>query len=269
MPGRQPPQTEEGQFVSHLVLTVDRRQAHRNQVVLPDLAEQSLDVFQKTGEDQQLDLIRLTSSQADFMTLFLADTLEEIDQFQRSLLHSSLGPYFQREYSFLSVTELSFYRSTEDKIKSTMEDKDLEPGTDAYQQKQKELEKRFKKYERMRLHPDLPDDMDYVTFYPMEKRRNPRQNWYQLPAQERGKMMQAHGAKGRKYAGQIKQIITSCVGLDEWEWGVTLYGHDAKDFKRLIYDMRFDEVSAVYSEFGPFFTGFRIEPHSLPAYLSD
>lgn len=269
MPGRQPPNTEEGKFVSHLVFTLDRTQANNNQVSLPKLAEESLEVFENISKNQQFDLIRLTSSQADFMTLFLAETLEEIDQFQRSLLHSPLGLYLQREYSFLSVTELSFYRSTEDKIQSTMQEKDLEPGTDAYQQKEKELEKRFKKYEKMRLEPELPEEMNYVTFYPMEKRRNPQQNWYQLPMEERGKMMQAHGAKGRKYAGQIKQIITSCVGLDEWEWGVTLYGHDAKDFKRLIYDMRFDEVSAVYSKFGPFFTGFRIKPQSIPSYLTD
>ena len=267
MPGRQPPETEEGSYVSHLVLSVDRLAARRDGAELTELAEQSTQAFRPNSDDQQTDLGRLVSSQGDFMTLMFADTLEEVESFQAGVLNSPLGAYLEREYTFLSVTDLSFYRSTEEKIADTMEDKDLEPGTEEYKQKEKELEKRFKKYEEMRLHPDIPEDKDYMTFYPMEKRRNVDQNWYQLPAEERGKMMQAHGAKGRKYAGDIKQIITSCVGLDEWEWGVTLYGHDAKDFKRLIYDMRFDEVSAVYSEFGPFYTGFRIDPGNLPDYL--
>jgi len=268
MPGRQPPETEEGQFVSHLIFTVDRLAAKRDDVDLAEKAEQSLDPVNTIDDHQQVDLIRVTSSEADFMTVMFADTVEELEAFQRRLQQSPLGPYLERHETFLSVTELSFYRSTEEKIESQMKEKDLEPGTDEYKQKEKELEKRFKKYEEMRLHPDLPEDKDYVTFYPMEKRRNVDQNWYQLPSEERGKMMQAHGAKGRKYAGDIKQIITSCVGLDEWEWGVTLYGHDARDFKRLIYDMRFDEVSAVYSEFGPFYTGFRIDPDEWPEYLS-
>jgi peroxiredoxin len=266
MPGRQPPNTEEGWFVSHLILSVDRLAAQRDGVNLADRAEDLSDVFEP-AENQQIDLGRVVSSEGDLMTVMFAETLEAVESFQREVLHSPLGTYLEREYTFLSVTELSFYRSTEEKVSDHMEDTDLEPGTEAYKEKEKELEKRFQKYEDMRLHPEIPNK-DYLTFYPMEKRRNVEQNWYQLPAEERSDMMQAHGAKGRKYAGDIKQIITSCVGLDEWEWGVTLYGDDPKDFKRLIYDMRFDEVSAVYSEFGPFYTGFRIDPEELPEYLS-
>lgn len=266
MPGRQPPNTEEGWFVSHLVLSIDRLAAERDSVNLEKRAEKSNHIFEPSGEDQQVDLARIVSSDGDLMTLMFAETLEEVEEFQRSVLDSPLGRYMEREYTFLSVTELSFYRSTEEKVADHMEDTDLEPGTDAYEEKQQELKKRFQKYEDMRLHPEIPDK-DYLTFYPMEKRRNLEQNWYQLPADQRSKLMQAHGATGRKYAGDIKQIITSCVGLDEWEWGVTLYGDDARDFKRLIYEMRFDEVSAVFSDFGPFYTGMRIQPSDLPHFV--
>ena len=267
MPGRKPPQTEEGWFVSHLVLSINRRDASQDNADLSSLAEQSASVLEPASEKQQIDLGRIVSSKGDLMTMMFTETMEEVEAFQRDLLNSSLGPYLEREYTFLSVTELSFYRSTEEKVEDYLDDENVEPGTETYQQREQELKQRFKKYEDMRLHPKIPD-MDYLTFYPMKKRRNVKQNWYQLPADKRGKLMQAHGATGRKYAGDIKQIITSCVGLDEWEWGVTLYGDDARDFKRLIYEMRFDEVSAVYSDFGPFYTGLRIDPEALPDYVS-
>jgi len=266
MPGRQPPETEEGWFVSHLILRLNRENAVSNENQFSDLSERMTEIFRENNSSQQKDLVRLTSSRADFMTVMFSETLEGLETFQRNLLHGSVGRFLERVYTFLSVTELSFYRSTEEKVTDHMEETDLEAGTDEYRAKKRELHERFEKYEDMRLHPEIPDKA-YCTFYPMEKRREPDQNWYQLPARERSKLMQAHGATGRKYAGDIKQIITSCVGLDDWEWGVTLYSDDAREFKRLIYEMRFDEVSAVYSDFGPFYTGFRIEPENLPTYL--
>jgi hydrogen peroxide-dependent heme synthase len=107
-----------------------------------------------------------------------------------------------------------------------------------------------------RLHPKLPPEgKTSLCFYPMSKRREPGQNWYSLPYDERKELMYGHGAKGREYAGRILQVITGSTGIDDWEWGVTLFAADPVDLKQCVYEMRFDPASAVYAEFGPFVTG--------------
>ena len=118
-----------------------------------------------------------------------------------------------------------------------------------------------------RLYPELPADMPVVCFYPMSKKRHPGENWYELPLDERSRLMQAHGVTGRRYAGRVQQIITGAIGLDAWEWGVTLFARDALDIKKLVTDMRFDEVSARYAEFGPFYVGERATPDAWLATL--
>jgi chlorite dismutase len=111
-----------------------------------------------------------------------------------------------------------------------------------------------------RLYPELPREMPYVCFYPMSKRRDAGQNWYGLTLDERSRLMHAHGITGRRYAGRVQQVITGAIGLDAWEWGVTLFAADPLEFKRLVTDMRFDEVSAKYAEFGEFYVGKVVEP---------
>ena len=108
----------------------------------------------------------------------------------------------------------------------------------------------------MRLYPDLPpDDKSAWCFYPMTKRRQAEQNWYRLPYDERKELMYEHGASGRKFAGRIVQLITASTGLDDWEWGVTLFGVKLDDLKDTVYTMRYDTASALYADFGPFYTG--------------
>ena len=107
-----------------------------------------------------------------------------------------------------------------------------------------------------RLHPQLPPEGNTaLCFYPMSKRREVGQNWYSLPFDERKELMYGHGKKGREYAGRILQVITGSTGLDDWEWGVTLFAADPVDLKQCVYEMRFDPASAVYAEFGSFITG--------------
>jgi chlorite dismutase len=110
-----------------------------------------------------------------------------------------------------------------------------------------------------RIFPTQPADLPYVCFYPMSKRRAPGQNWYALSVEERSRLMMAHGMTGRGYAGRIVQVISGAIGLDAWEWGVTLFAADPLQFKKIVTDMRFDEVSAEYAEFGEFFVGKRME----------
>ena len=110
----------------------------------------------------------------------------------------------------------------------------------------------------MRLYPELEDvhrDKPAWCFYPMSKKRKPEGNWFTLPYDDRKALMYEHGASGRKFKGRILQVITGSTGLDDWEWGVTLFGEHPDDLKEVVYTMRFDEASAVYAEFGPFYSG--------------
>ncbi len=107
-----------------------------------------------------------------------------------------------------------------------------------------------------RLHPRLPPaDARTVCFYPMSKRRDATGNWYALPYEERYRLMEGHGRVGREYRGRVVQLVTGSTGIDDWEWGVTLFARDPGDLKACVHEMRFDEASAVYAEFGPFYLG--------------
>ncbi|MGA3081481.1 MAG: chlorite dismutase family protein, partial [Terracidiphilus sp.] len=108
-----------------------------------------------------------------------------------------------------------------------------------------------------RLFPAIPD-AKYLTFYPMDRKRGEGVNWYTVPFAERQRMMHEHGLIGRRYGDQVKQIISGSIGMDDWEWGVDLFADDPVVFKKLIYEMRFDEVSAVYALFGQFFISIRL-----------
>ena len=127
--------------------------------------------------------------------------------------------------------------------------------------------KRIAGYLEARLHPRLPDNFPIVCFYPMAKAREAERNWYTLPFDERKKLMQGHGDSGRRYASRITQLITSATGLDDWEWGVTLFARDLKAIRDVVYEMRFDAASARYGLFGAFYVGVRFAPEELPDIL--
>jgi chlorite dismutase len=142
----------------------------------------------------------------------------------------------------------------------------LEPGTDAYDKRVAELAKRKSEYEHFRLYPELPD-WEVMAFYPMSKRRAGTDNWYSLDFSARKKLMGGHARVGRKYAGRISQLITGSTGLDDWEWGVTLMAHQVDALKEIVYEMRFDEVSARYGEFGKFYINMRMPLADLWQHL--
>ncbi len=115
-----------------------------------------------------------------------------------------------------------------------------------------------------RLYPELPpEDKKAWCFYPMTKRRNPTQNWFTLPFEKRKELMYEHGASGRKFSGRVLQVITGSTGVDNYEWGVTLFCIHPDDLKDVVYTMRFDEASAEYAEFGPFYSGYVIQIEDL------
>lgn len=172
----------------------------------------------------------IVGQKADIVFMHLRETLEELNALENAFNKTSFADYTIKTYSYVSVVELSNYLGSGDG------DPKANPEVLA------------------RLQPVLPKSK-HLCFYPMNKKRELADNWYMLSMDERRALMRSHGLIGRSYAGKVKQIITGSVGLDDWEWGVTLFADDALQFKKLVYEMRFDEVSARYGEFGQFFVG--------------
>jgi chlorite dismutase len=177
-----------------------------------------------------------------------------------------LSDYLEPTTSYLSVIELGLYESS---IKAYRElaDRGVEPHSEEWNRAIAETLARQKEAMDPRLFPELPRHR-YISFYPMDRRRGEDKNWYTLPIEERARQMNEHGLVGRRYAGEVKQIISGSIGFDDWEWGVDLFADDPLVFKKLIYEMRFDEVSAVYALFGHFYIGVRCPAGELGKLLS-
>lgn len=200
--------------------------------------------------------VSLIGSTSDLMVIHFRETLDAIGAAQSSLAETALARAFDPVYAFLSVTEAGLYHISAE-LALDAEARGGRVGDESYVRALSERSEaeRASAHVRRRLFPDLPVEMPYVCFYPMSKRRDESQNWYTLSLDERSRLMQSHGVTGRRYAGKVQQVITGAIGLDAWEWGVTLFAKDALDFKKLVTDMRFDEVSAKYAEFGDFYVG--------------
>ena len=247
-----PPETVEGWYTLHQLFRIDmaamraRRPAERSGHALSALAAPP------EGGGWSV-LVDVTGSAADLMLVHFRPTLGALRAVQRRLACDPLFDHLSLVYSFLSVTEAGLYSLS---AKAAAESgADYRAGIEA-----RVAAERESPHVQRRLYPELPADMPVVCFYPMSKKRHPGENWYELPLDERSRLMQAHGVTGRRYAGRVQQIITGAIGLDAWEWGVTLFARDALDIKKLVTDMRFDEVSARYAEFGPFYVGERVTP---------
>ncbi len=200
--------------------------------------------------------VRLIGSGSDLMVIHFRDSLDAIGVAQEELARTQLAGTLEPTYTFLSVTEAGLYHITAELARASQE-RGGKVGDEEYVRSLDERSKaeRESAHVRRRLYPELPADMPYVSFYPMSKRRDAGQNWYTLTLDDRSRLMQAHGITGRRYAGKVQQVITGAIGLDKWEWGVTLFARDPLEFKKLVTDMRFDEVSAKYAEFGDFYVG--------------
>jgi chlorite dismutase len=203
---------------------------------------------------------------ADLAFILYAAELGQLSQMQRDLEGCFPPGTLQAIYTFLSVTELPEYVTTEDDVARSLQQEGLQPGTEVYNQRFEAAKKRQAEYEQYRLYPELPD-WEVMAFYPMSKRRSGNDNWYMLDFETRKKLMAGHARVGRKFAGRISQLITGSTGLDDWEWGVTLMAHQLDALKEIVYEMRFDEVSARYGDFGPFYINMRLKPEDIWAHL--
>jgi len=209
--------------------------------------------------DTHLLIFSIATPKADLGFMLLTPDLQIANSYEKQL-SLSLGPeILSPVYSYLSQTEGSEYTTTREQYaaETLIGEKALSEGTPEYEAALKEFDERMAHYLQHRLYPVLPD-WPVICFYPMSKRRNGPDNWYSLDYETRRKLMAGHAKVGRTYSGRILQLITGSTGLDEYEWGVTLLAKDTINIKSIVYEMRFDEVTARYGEFGDFYIGMQL-----------
>jgi len=210
-------------------------------------------------------LFSLLGHKGDLMFVHFRQSFAELNQVELQIARLKLSDYLEPTTSYLSVIELGLYESTL-KTYNDLAEQGLEPHSEEWKRAVNDTLARQREAMRPRLFPQLPQNR-YLCFYPMDRRRGEDRNWYKLPIEERARQMNEHGMIGRRYAGEVKQIISGSIGFDDWEWGVDLFADDPLVFKKLIYEMRFDEVSAVYALFGHFYVGLRCSWRELGKLL--
>ena len=205
----------------------------------------------------QLLTLAMVTPKSDLCFMLLTSDLQAANTFEKKLTVSLGAGVLQPVYSYLSMTERSEYTTTDEQYAAQLKAEALSEDSDDYRTKLSEFQVPMKKYLSDRLYPNM-SDWPVFCFYPMNKKREVGENWYALDFDTRKKLMEGHARTGRKYAGRIRQLITGSTGFDEWEWFVTLQAKDPLDIKSIVYEMRFDEVSARYAEFGDFFIGLQL-----------
>jgi len=263
------PLTIEGYSVLHQMMRV-RWSAWR---ALP--AAQKAEIVEQAGRvlgameqnsTGQSGFYSLLGHKGDLMLVHFRRSFDDLNRAELQLAQLALSDYLEPATSYLSVIELGLYESTI-KAYRDLSDRGVEPHSEEWNKAIRETLARQKEAMHPRLFPELPKHR-YISFYPMDRRRGEDKNWYTLPIEERARQMNEHGLVGRRYAGEVKQIITGSIGFDDWEWGVDLWADDPLVFKKLIYEMRFDEVSAVYALFGQFYLGMRCPAAHLGKLLN-
>jgi len=241
------PETLEGWFSLHDLRLFDRARwdslAESDRKAALIEASRLLDSFEQVDDASagRSVTFSIIGHKADFLMFHLRPEMGQLHALERAFDQTVLASFTSRPFSYLSVIEVSRHGAP-DGAAGNIESS---------------------RYVQSRLYPEIPPHSDYVCFYPMSKKREGQDNWYRLTPGERADLMRAHGRTGRRYAGRVSQIVTGSMGLDDWEWGVTLFSNDPLEFKKLIYEMRFDEVSARFADFGPFYVGERLKPTGL------
>lgn len=263
----QAPLTLEGWYALHQMFAVDwaalRALAGEKSAVARDTAAALEAIAEAEGGGWSAPF-RLVGGGADLMVVHFRESLEALAEAELTLRASAAASLLRLDYEFLSVTEAGLYHATADAATQAV------PGSPEYHALLEEAAaaERASRHVQSRLYPQIPADMRYISFYPMSKRRVHPDNWYMLPIADRNRLMRDHGLGARAFAGRVFQVISGSLGLDDWEWGVTLFARDPLEFKRIVTEMRYDEASARYAEFGTFYTGMRMDSGDVAALLS-
>jgi chlorite dismutase len=227
-------------------------------------AEEALDAMRRGATGTTVP-VTLLGHKGDLMLIHLRRSFEELQAAQVAVARLGLATFLEPTTSFVSIVELGMYEMTA-QIHRRLGERGLVAGSEPFEAGfDAEMEEQRKRVSS-RLWLEVPARR-HVCFYPMNKRRGEQRNWYAASVEDRARMMLEHGRIGRHYAGQVTQIISGAIGFDDWEWGVDLFADDPVVFKKLIYEMRFDEASVWYAEFGPFYVGLQFSPSELPKYL--
>ena len=264
------PLTVEGASVLHQMMRF-RRSAWR--ALTPEtraavLAEAApvLEAMEQPRDGNQSAVFSLIGHKGDLLFLHFRHSFEELHEAELQLARLRLSDYLEPTTSYLSIIELGLYESTS-KVYADLASRGIQPHSEEWKSEIQTVLERQRKAMASRLWPEVPG-AKYICFYPMDRRRGESKNWYQESMADRKSMMEEHGLIGRRYAGEVRQIITGSIGFDDWEWGVDLFAEDPLVFKKLIYEMRFDEVSAVYALFGTFYVGLRVPAAGLSGLLA-
>ena len=257
---------EEGWHFLHLFYQVDRS---RLGDMSPGQREQGLEDLRRIlgakapGGPEQLQCFAVPGHKADFGIVMAGPNLRGVHDVQMAIQASSLGPALRPSYSFYSITEVSEYVPDAEQYGRILQEREgLEPESSVYKTKLASYTDRLGPMNQQRLYPEFPS-WPCLCFYPMSKMRTAEQNWYLLPFAARAELMSHHARSGMKFAGKVSQLITASTGLDDWEWGVTLWGRNPSYLKDIVYTMRFDESSARYALFGDFYFGYILPPDEL------
>jgi hydrogen peroxide-dependent heme synthase len=262
------PITLEGFSVLHQFFRLRRPQwnalAEDSRTEIIEKASRALAAMERHADGQSA-LFSQLGHKGDLIAIHFRRGFEELNAAQLEVGRLALSEFLEPTTSYVSVVEIGLYEATV-KLHEELAARGVKPHSPEWiKAVNDELEDQRRKL-GARLWPQIPDRR-YVCFYPMNKRRSGSDNWYSLPIEERQALMRDHGMIGRRYAGQVTQVISGSIGFDDWEWGVDLFADDPLVFKRLVYEMRFDESSARYAEFGPFYFGIRLPAAQLDRIL--
>lgn len=264
----QVPETLEGWSVLHQMFTIRWNDfkslpaARRGEI-----AREATDVIAKMegNGDGPSALVNLLGHKGDLMFIHFRKDFGSLSAAELQLAQTGLHDFLTPTTSYVSIVELGLYDMT-GKIHQELASQGLEVGSEPYEKAFDEQMDKQRQRVMGRLFTEVPKHR-HVCFYPMNKRRGESKNWYAVPFEKRAAMMREHGLIGRAYAGRVVQVISGSIGFDDWEWGVDLFAEEALVFKKLIYEMRFDEASAEYAEFGPFYVGLQMSSTDLSRYL--
>ena len=252
----------EGWHVIHLFYQIDHTQwsiqTEEEQLKAKTNLSKLIQDIRSTPNTQLL-LFSIVTPKADIGFMLITDDLQLANAFEKQLTLALGADILNPSFSYLSMTETGDYMSTEEDYseKTLKSERNLKEGTEDYENALNEFKTHMAKYSNDKLYPNLPD-WPVFCFYSMAKRRGETFNWYALPFDERKRLMAEHGKVGRQWTGKIRQLITGSVGLDDSEWGVSLFANNSYDIKGIVYQMRYDEVSVKYAEFGDFYVGLQL-----------
>jgi len=263
------PLTLEGYSILHQMFRVRRRElraldAAKRNAALKDASQLFAGMARR--EDGETALFSALGHKGDLMIVHFRRSFEELGQAELAVAALALSDYLEPTTSYLSVIEIGLYEATVALYRRLIEN-GVGPRSPKWKSEIDSEIARQREKISPRLFPKIPA-RPYLCFYPMDKKREGADNWYRLPIEDRQRLMHEHGMVGRRFAGEVTQIISGSIGFDDWEWGVDLFADDPLVFKKLVYEMRFDAASSSYAKFGPFYVGIRLEPAELGKVFS-